>query len=74
MWFDERVFPKTERTRNSILSLTDSIRELREDRVFGELLKLCAGLDERLKRSSEEEVGLVVDLVRFSNVCLQMTT
>jgi hypothetical protein len=38
-------------------------RELREDIVFQELLKICPGLEKRLTDSSEEEIELVTDLV-----------
>jgi hypothetical protein len=32
--------------------------------VFHELLKMCPGLEDRLTSSSEEEIGLIADLVR----------
>jgi hypothetical protein len=38
-------------------------REIREDHVFKELLKICPGLQDRLTNGSEEEIELVADLV-----------
>ncbi|RDB27585.1 hypothetical protein Hypma_003884 [Hypsizygus marmoreus] len=43
-------------------SLTSS--ERCEARVFQALLKLCRGLEDRLLDSSEEEVGLIADLIQ----------
>jgi hypothetical protein len=39
-------------------------RELREQLVFKALLKMCPGLEERLLKSSEEELDFISDLVR----------
>jgi hypothetical protein len=39
------------------------LRERREDHLFNELLRMCPGLKDRLIDGSDEEIGLVVDLV-----------
>jgi len=36
---------------------------MREDVVFKDLIKMCPGLAERLKKSSDEEVEVISDLV-----------
>jgi hypothetical protein len=43
-------------------------RERREHRVFQELLKSVPGLEERLMEGSEEEVGLLAELVSSQSV------
>ena len=45
-------------------------RERREHRVFRSLLSAVPGLEDRLVNSSEEEVRMIADLVRFfSRLC-----
>ena len=41
-------------------------REIREELVFKELLKLCPDLEERIMNNSEEEVGIIADLVSLN--------
>jgi hypothetical protein len=44
-------------------------RELREHRIFLELLKICPDLEEKLLSGSAEEVELLADLVRYCSPC-----
>jgi hypothetical protein len=41
--------------------------EALEHLVFEDLLKHCPGLEDRLTNSSEDEVELIADLVRFQS-------
>jgi len=44
--------------------------EALEHFVFEDLLMYCPGLEDKLAKSSEEEVELIADLVLFSHVQL----
>jgi hypothetical protein len=51
------------------------VRERKEHRVFSKLLQMIPGLDERLMRSSEEEVIFIAELVCFRPpVLLRLTS
>jgi hypothetical protein len=45
------------------ISIDHSSRERREHRVFTQLLRMIAGLEERLLASSDEEAAFIAELV-----------
>jgi hypothetical protein len=52
--------------RRAISCRSDLSRsERREEALFTLLLKICTGLKDRLLEASDEEVGLIADLVRL---------
>ena len=65
-WTSRVIYSRVRSFKSSLCvshCLPSPFRERREHRVFKELIRIVPGLEERFMRSSEEEIGMISDLV-----------